>query len=158
MRARLPNGDRVSTGSARFQATRRAAIAGALDNALLAVAKIVFGVIGQSQALVADGVHSVSDLLTDALVYFAAHHAREAPDAEHPYGHDRFETAATMGLGMVLVLVAIGIAWDAVERLFHPDALLQPTVITLYVALFSILAKEALYRYTVWIARRVGRQ
>ncbi len=150
------NGTEVSTRSERFQATRQAALWGALVNVVLAVAKILFGVIGQSQALVADGVHSVSDLLTDALVYFAAHHAQEGPDAEHPYGHDRFETAATMGLGIVLVLVAIGIGWDAAERLFNPEELLQPEVITLYVALFSVFAKEALYRYTVWIARRVN--
>ena len=150
------NGTEVSTRSERFQATRQAALWGALVNVVLAVAKILFGVIGQSQALVADGVHSVSDLLTDALVFFAAHHAQEGPDAEHPYGHDRFETAATMGLGLVLVLVAIGIGWDAAERLFNPEELLQPEVITLYVALFSVFAKEALYRYTVWIARRVN--
>jgi cation diffusion facilitator family transporter len=148
-------GSEISQRSQRFQATRQAAIVGALVNILLAVAKILIGVLGQSQALVADGVHSVSDLLTDALVYFAAHHAQEGPDAEHPYGHDRFETAATMGLGIVLVLVAIGIGWNAAERLFHPAELLQPAVITLYVALFSIVVKEALYRYTVWVARRV---
>ncbi len=151
----LLNGSGVSRRTQRFQATRQAALWGALVNAVLAVAKILFGVIGQSQALVADGVHSLSDLMTDALVYFAAHHAREGPDAEHPYGHDRFETAATMGLGIVLLLVAVGIVWDAAERLFHPDELLRPAVITLYVALISVLAKEALYRYTVWIARRV---
>ena len=73
----------------RFSWTARAAIVGALVNGVLAVVKLVVGVVAQSQALIADGIHSLSDLASDALVYFAAHHARHEPDEQHPYGHGR---------------------------------------------------------------------
>jgi cation diffusion facilitator family transporter len=124
-------------------------------NLLLAAAKIGFGLIAQSQALVADGIHSLSDLMSDALVYWAAHHAHHGPDEKHPYGHGRFETAATLGLGILLVLVAVGIAWDAVDRLFSPERLLTPSLLALGVALFSILANEALYQYTMAVGKRL---
>ncbi|MET0067134.1 MAG: cation diffusion facilitator family transporter [Candidatus Thiodiazotropha sp.] len=132
----------------RYEMSRRAALVGAVTNSLLAVLKVVFGWLGHSQSLVADGIHSLSDLLTDALVLFAARHANEAPDAEHPYGHGRFETIGTLVLGAILVAVGIGIIFDAGERLFSPDELMVPEVITLYVAGFSILANEALFFYT----------
>jgi cation diffusion facilitator family transporter len=93
--------------------------------------------------------------MSDALVLFAARHAMNDPDAEHPYGHGRFETAATMGLGAILILVGLGIVWDAGERLFQPEELLHPHTITLYIALFSILVKEALYHYTAHLARLI---
>jgi cation diffusion facilitator family transporter len=109
----------------------------------------------QSQALVADGIHSLSDLLSDALVYWAAHHAHHGPDEKHPYGHGRFETAATLGLGALLILVGAGIAWDAIDRLFTPERLTMPGMLALVVATASILSKELLYHYTVRVARQV---
>jgi cation diffusion facilitator family transporter len=139
----------------RYRLTRQATIVGAVVNVLLTLVKIFFGIIGQSQSLLADGVHSLSDLLSDALVLFAARHAKNDPDEEHPYGHGRYETAATMGLGAFLILVGLGIVWDAGERLFRPEALLHPHTVTLFVALFSILVKEALYHYTQYLARRI---
>jgi cation diffusion facilitator family transporter len=132
----------------RYEMSRRAALVGAVTNTLLAVLKVLFGLSGQSQSLIADGIHSLSDLLTDALVLFAARHASEAPDAEHPYGHGRFETIGTLVLGGVLIAVGSGIIYDAGERLFAPEELLVPHVVTLYVAAFSILANEALFFYT----------
>ncbi len=132
----------------RYEMSRRAALVGAVTNTLLAVLKVLFGLSGHSQSLIADGIHSLSDLLTDALVLFAARHASEAPDAEHPYGHGRFETIGTLVLGGVLIAVGSGIIYDAGERLFAPEELLVPQVVTLYVAAFSILANEALFFYT----------
>ena len=140
----------------RFAASRRVAAIGAGVNLLLSAVKILIGIAGQSQALIADGIHSLSDLLTDGLVYFAARHARQAPDSEHPYGHGRFETMATMGLGAVLALVAAGIVWDGIERLFGVHELLEPTPLALYAAGFSILANEWLYRFTNRVARRIN--
>ena len=136
--------------------TKRVTLVGAVLNLVLAAVKVIVGVVGQSQSLIADGVHSLSDLLSDGLVLFAATHAASAPDEDHPYGHARFETAATLGLGILLIVVAIGIVWDAVARLFSPEALLQPQMITLYVAAFSIFSKEALYWYTVKVADRIN--
>lgn len=124
-------------------------------NLILSVAKIMVGWFGHSQALIADGIHSLSDLASDALVWTAGRQAAQAPDAKHPYGHGRYETLATLALGILLLLVAIGIVWDATDRLFSPDALLRPHSITLAAALVSILAKEWLYWYTLAYAKRV---
>ncbi len=142
-------------GEVRNRETRTVAIVGAVTNLVLSVVKIVVGYLGHSQALIVDGIHSLSDLLSDALVLFASHHANQEPDAEHPYGHGRFETAATLALGILLILVALGIGWDTVERLLSQQALETPTEITLYAAVFSILANEALYWYTLIVARKI---
>ncbi len=135
--------------------TKIVAIVGALTNLVLSVVKIVLGYLGHSQALIVDGLHSLSDLLSDALVLFASYHANQAPDEDHPYGHGRFETAATLALGILLVLLAIGIGWDTIERLIVNEALAVPTHLALYAAAFSIIANEALYWYTLIVARRI---
>lgn len=140
---------------ARAQAVKRTTLVGAVINLLLAVIKVLAGWFGQSHALIADGIHSLSDLVSDVLVWFAGHKAGKGPDTEHPYGHGRFETVATLALGFLLLAVAVGIAWDATDRLFRPDALLRPEPIALFAALLSILVKEALYWYTRGYGRRV---
>jgi cation diffusion facilitator family transporter len=141
--------------SERYRETRRVTLVGAVVNLLLAAIKILFGWITHSQALVADGVHSLSDLLSDGLVWFASSQAVQGPDSEHPYGHGRFETLATLGLGVLLILVGLGIGWDAVSRLFNPEELMVPGALALVVAAISILAKEWLYHYTVRVANRI---
>jgi cation diffusion facilitator family transporter len=140
----------------RFRVSRHSAVVGALVNSVLAVLKILFGWLGQSQSLVADGIHSLSDLLTDALVFFAARHAKEEPDEDHPYGHGRFETVGTLVLGGILITVGLGIMWDAGDRLFNPEELKQPAAFTLFVALFSILVNEGLFFYTRRLANRIN--
>jgi len=142
-------------GEERNRQTKIVAIVGTVVNLILAVVKILFGYIGHSQALIVDGVHSLSDLLSDLLVLFASHHANQEPDAEHPYGHGRFETAATLALGILLALVGIGIGWDSVERLLLHEESAVPTQLALYAALFSILANEGLYWYSIIIARKL---
>lgn len=140
----------------RVQISKRVTLVGALVNVMLCVVKVIFGFVAQSHALIVDGIHSLSDLLSDAMVWFASHHAQHGPDEKHPYGHGRFETGATLGLGLLLVLVAVGIVWDSSERLFSPDQLLHPAPIALVVALFSVLANEALYHYTIRAGHRIG--
>ena len=142
-------------GIERNAQTRTVAIVGAVTNLVLSVVKLVFGYIAQSQALIVDGIHSLSDLLSDALVLFASHHANQEPDDEHPYGHGRFETAATLALGILLMLVAFGIGWDTVEKLFNEESMQIPGQLALYAAAFSILANEALYWYTLIVARKI---
>jgi cation diffusion facilitator family transporter len=139
----------------RYSEVRNITLIGAGIDLLLGVAKLVVGTLAHSQALIADGVHSLSDLATDFLVLFAAKHAHRAADAEHPYGHGRIETLATVVLGVALILVAVGIIFDAARRLQEPDQLLQPGLLALLVALFSVLAKEAIYQYTARVARRL---
>lgn len=138
----------------RYAITRRVTLVGAALDLLLASAKIVGGFAAQSQALLADGVHSLSDLVTDAFVLFVARCGHAKPDAEHPYGHERIETAGTVALGIVLILVGAGIAIDALWRLFHPEALEIPAWWAMAVAAVSVVSKEALYHYTLRAARR----
>ncbi len=125
----------------------------ALINLFLSVIKVSFGILGQSTALIADGIHSLSDLASDGLVLIAVRLGSREADDDHPYGHARFETMATIILGLTLILVAGGIAWDAVERLLNPGRLLIPDVQTLGIAAISILANEWLYHYTRRVAK-----
>lgn len=144
-----------AAGDERYRATRRVTLVGAGVNLVLAVAKILFGIVGQSQALVVDGVHSLSDLASDAMVMFAAKHANRDADEDHPYGHGRIETVATVVLGVFLILIGIGLGYDAGDRLFRPQLLTHPAPFTLVVALLSVFSKEGLYHYTTAVARRV---
>ncbi|MCB1797324.1 MAG: cation transporter, partial [Gammaproteobacteria bacterium] len=140
--------------TARGRDTRRVAVVSAVVNLLLAGLQVVIGLIANSAALVADGIHTTSDLLSDVLVWFAARHASLAPDEDHPYGHGRFETAATLGLGILLALVGLGIVWAGAERMLESDRP-PPGQLAIAVAAFGILAKEALYWYTMAAARRL---
>ena len=142
------------TSSDRYRETKKITLIGAVINLLLSVLKIVVGVIGNSQSLVADGVHSLSDLITDVMVLFAALHTSKEADEDHPYGHGRIETVFTVALGLFLIAVAGGICVDAVLRIMDPASLVQPKAVVLLVALASIASKEYLYFYTMRIARR----
>jgi cation diffusion facilitator family transporter len=139
----------------RYRDIRVVTIVGAVVDLLLGIAKIIVGIVSGSQALIADGVHSFSDLATDFLVLFAAKHAQREADIQHPYGHGRIETVATVVLGVSLVLVAIGISYDAVRRLLDPELLLHPGLLALVVALVSVVSKEVIYQYTARAARRL---
>ena len=122
-------------------------------NLALTVGKIAGGLLAHSQALVADGIHSLSDLVTDVFVLFAAQYAHAEADLEHPYGHERIETLATVVIGAVLVAIGVGIAADSAHRLFNPGRLWLPEAWALLVAAGSVGAKEWLYRYTLRHAR-----
>ena len=130
----------------------RVTYVGALTNIFLTIIKIGVGVLGQSAALIADGIHSLSDLISDFFVIIAIKLGSREADHDHPYGHRRFETMATVLLGLGLVVVAGGIAWDAIERLLDTSKLLTPNRETLGIAVVSILANEWLFHYT----KRVG--
>ncbi|HKQ30495.1 MAG TPA: cation diffusion facilitator family transporter [Burkholderiales bacterium] len=140
----------------RYRAGMRVTLVSIATNILLSAAQIIIGVIGQSQALVADGLHTLSDLLTDFFVLFALKHGHREADEEHPYGHARIETAVTLLLGIVLVAVGIGIAVSAGIKLARAQAFVSPSVTTLWVALGTLLAKEVLYHYTMRTARAFG--
>lgn len=124
-------------------------------NLVLSVLQVVVGIEARSQALIADGLHSFSDLVADFVVLFANHHAAKAPDAEHPYGHQRFETAASLMLGLLLLGVGLGMVWSAVGKVQNPGALEQVHVVALWVALATLVLKELLFRYLLRVAKRV---
>lgn len=133
----------------RLQAALRSSIVNALTNSLLAILKIIFGVISHSQALIADGIHSFSDLLTDSLVYVATKMGGQDPDKEHPYGHRRIETIGAIIISLVLVAVALGIVYETLNQLLHHIPVAKPSWPAIVVALISIIANEALFRYTL---------
>ena len=144
----------VEKSNPRYRETVKVTLIGSVIDLLLGVFKLLFGFLSQSQALIADGIHSLSDLATDGIVLYAAKHAHTEADEEHPYGHGRFETVATVALGVALMAVAIGISIDATLRLFNPEKLLVPSMGALIVAAISIVSKEAIYHYTMHVARK----
>src|SRR3989344_4967922 len=102
---------------ARYEASRRVTVVSVAWNLVLTLAQILIGIIGNSQALIADGMHTLSDLVTDFMVLFALKHGKKGADEEHPYGHARIETAVTLILGIILLAVGVGIAINAGIRL-----------------------------------------
>ena len=138
----------------RYRASLRVAVVNITANFLLTTAQVIIGILGHSQALVADGLHTLSDTLADLLVIFALKHGRKGADEEHPYGHERIETAVTMILGVVLIGVAIGIGARAGMKLMTVGTIVTPSALTLWTALGTLVAKEAMYRYTINIANR----
>jgi cation diffusion facilitator family transporter len=124
-------------------------------NLILTVTQVIVGILAKSQGLVADGIHSLSDLVADFVVLFAGHHAKKDADDDHPYGHQRFETAASLALGALLLAVGVGMLWSAFRKLEEPDLVQQVHVAALWVAGGALVAKELLFRYMLSVAKRV---
>jgi cation diffusion facilitator family transporter len=124
-------------------------------NIVLSAVQIAVGVFARSQSLIADGIHSLSDLVADFVVLFASHHSKKGADEDHPYGHQRFETAASLALGLLLLGVGCGMLWSAAGKLEAPDTIAQVHMAALWVALAALVAKESLFRYMLVVAKRV---
>jgi len=124
-------------------------------NVGLTAVQLIVGVLTRSQGLVADGIHSLSDLVSDFVVLLAGHHSRKDADEDHPYGHHRFETAASLALGLLLLAVGLGMLWSAARKLESPESVPDVNVAALYVAATALLAKELLFRYMLKVATRV---
>jgi cation diffusion facilitator family transporter len=124
-------------------------------NLILTITQVAVGILAKSQGLVADGIHSLSDLVADFVVLFASHHAKKDADENHPYGHQRFETAASLVLGALLLAVGIGMLWSAFRKLEEPDLVQQVHIVALWVAGGALVAKELLFRYMLSVAKRV---
>jgi cation diffusion facilitator family transporter len=124
-------------------------------NLILTIAQITAGILAKSQGLVADGIHSLSDLVADFVVLFASHHSKKDADEDHPYGHQRFETAASLVLGVLLLAVGVGMLWSAFLKLENPETVQKVHVIALWVAGGALIAKELLFRYMLAVAKRV---
>ncbi len=124
-------------------------------NLVLSSIQIVVGVFSKSQGLIADGIHSLSDLVADFVVLFANHHAQKEADEEHPYGHQRFETAASLVLGLLLLGVGVGMLWQAAIKLENPSEVPKVHVMALWVAGAALVGKELLFRYMLAVAKRV---
>lgn len=128
-------------------------------NVVLMVLKLFFGYWGHSDALVADGFHSLSDFATDFIVLIFVGVAYKSADASHPYGHGKYETLASLLIAVVLLIVAIGISIGGIKTIigfFNGEELPRPDVWTIIVALASIGAKEWLFRITVAKGKKIG--
>jgi cation diffusion facilitator family transporter len=140
----------------RYTQIKNATFFDIVKNLFLGFIKIILGYFGKSHALIADGIHSFADLLTDLMVLLGAKYGSQKADADHPYGHARFETIASLGLAVVLVLTGIGIIFNAAENLSSPANFEKPHFFVLLVALFSILLNERIYRYTLSVAKKIN--
>ena len=124
-------------------------------NLVLTVVQISAGLLSKSQGLVADGIHSLSDLVADFVVLFASHHSKKDADEDHPYGHQRFETAGSLALGVLLLAVGVGMLWSAFLKLEAPGSVQQVHGSALWVVGCALVAKETLFRYMLAVAKRV---
>jgi cation diffusion facilitator family transporter len=153
VRAGMTPGD-----AARYAAGRRSVFASMAVNTTLSVLQIAVGYAGKSQALLTDGIHTLSDLMSDFLVLFASRQSAVGADDQHPYGHRRVETAATLLLGGALMIVGLGILWRAGVRLTSGEPFPRVHPATLWIALTTLAAKEALYHYLMRVARALRSQ
>lgn len=139
----------------RYKKGRAATLVSVAVNVVLTIAQVIVGVLAHSQALVADAIHTLSDLLADGVVLVANAKARKAPDDDHQYGHLRFETAASMALGVLLMLVGTGLLWAAFGRVQNPGNIPQVHPAALIVAVIALIGKESLFRYMLKVGERI---
>lgn len=140
----------------RYAQVKRASFISAATNSLLAVFKIVVGIFGNSHALIADGLHSFSDLVTDGLVLIAAKAGGRMPDKEHPYGHRRIETIAAILIAFILIFVAGFIVYEIIDFILSEKTKELPNFSVIIVAAVSVLANEWLYRYMVSVGKKIN--
>jgi len=142
----------------RFAAAQKSTWVSIAINLMLTFFQVVGGFFSHSQALMADGLHSLSDLLSDLLVLYANRRGNRHADANHPYGHARVETAATLILGAFLAALGVALLVAAAIRLQHPEALRAVNPLALAIAVIALLAKEGMFRYMMAVAKRVRSQ
>ena len=136
-------------------------IFGSVVNLVLVVLKFVAGFVGHSAAMVADAIHSLSDLLTDFIVLCFSRISSQPQDHDHDYGHGKYETLATAVVGVALCIVGINIGWSACGRIWgaiHGEPQVEPGYIALFSAIASIILKEIVYQVTAKVAREVNSQ
>jgi cation diffusion facilitator family transporter len=143
------------TPAQRAAAATRSTWVSVAVNVVLSALQIAVGILAASQALVADGIHSLSDLVADFVVLVAGRHSQKDADEDHPYGHQRFENAASLALGLLLLGVGVGMVWSAVGKLQTPESIPTAHAVALWVALAALVAKELLFRYMLAVAKRV---
>lgn len=150
-------GSRKNRGKEIYKAT----ITGSIANLLLLLFKFAAGFIGQSSAMIADAVHSLSDFITDIIVLFFVHVSNKPQDKNHDFGHGKYETLATALIGLILFVVGLGIFWNGLTSILsymQGESLEAPGLLALWAAIISIAIKELLYQYTAAVGRKVNSQ
>lgn len=145
----------VSAEDVKHAVARKTTGVSIVVNLGLSALQIAIGTIAHSQALVADGIHSLSDLIADFVVLIANRASGAKPDEDHNYGHSRYETVASLFLGSILIVVGVGMLWRAGDRLVHLDQMPAVSIWALPVAGLALLLKEGLFRYMLREAQRV---
>lgn len=138
----------------RQEAARKTTLVSVVVNVLLSAVQVLVGAMTGSAGLIADGIHSLTDLGADFIVLLANRHSSKDADQDHQYGHQRYETAASLFLGLSLVVVGAGIAWSASMKIMQPQTV-PVQFAAFYVALIALVAKELLFRYMLMVAERV---
>lgn len=142
----------------RVQRITRITVFGTIVNTLLLAFKFLAGILGGSAAMLADAVHSLSDFLTDIVVLVFVKISNRPADRKHSYGYGKYETLATLCIGIALLAVGIGIAVDGVEKIiqvWNGETLTQPGWIAFWAAIASIALKELTYWLTIRVAKQV---
>ena len=150
-----PIEDHESQIPAKQEAAKKSTLVSVAVNIGLTVTQVFAGIVSGSQGLIADGIHSLTDLVADIVVLFANQHSGKEADVDHHYGHQRYETAASLFLGISLLAVGVGMLYKAGEKIIHPLPLGQIQILALYVALSSLVVKELLFRYMLAVATKV---
>ena len=139
----------------RYALSNRCTWTSVVVNIALTIAQVAAGIFSHSQSLIADGVHSLSDLVSDFLVLIASYHSKTPADDDHPYGHGRIETAASLVLGAILVLTGVGIMYGAAIKLENIGNLPPVTSLALWTAGLALIAKEGLFRYMLHVGEKL---
>lgn len=139
----------------RYTLSNRCTWTSVFVNIALTITQVVAGLFSHSQSLIADGVHSLSDLISDFLVLIASYHSKTPADDDHPYGHGRIETAASLVLGAILVLTGVGIMYSAAIKLENIGNLPPVTSLALWTAGLALIAKEGLFRYMLHVGEKL---
>ncbi len=150
-----PIEDHESQIPAKQEAAKKSTLVSVAVNIGLTVTQVFAGIVSGSQGLIADGIHSLTDLVADIVVLFANQHSGKEADVDHHYGHQRYETAASLFLGISLLVVGVGMLYKAGEKIIHPIPVGQIQILALYVALSSLVIKELLFRYMLAVATKV---
>ncbi len=140
----------------KFKAAKKSTLISVAVNTLLSIWQIIVGVFSHSSGLIADGIHTLSDLIADFVVLIANKKSHKKPDADHPYGHFRYENGASLILGIILLIVGVGMGWSAVEKMINPALIPEVHSMALVAALTALVAKEGLFRYMLHVANKVN--
>lgn len=152
----------ITGRESRKKAVLRITLLGSVVNLALLTLKFAAGILGRSSAMIADAVHSLSDFVTDVIVLVFIRISSKPRDDDHNYGHGKYETLATVIIGIVLCFAGLKLMWDGGSKVygffFRGEQLASPGYIALIAAVISIAAKEILFRYTMMVGRRENSQ
>lgn len=140
----------------RYEEAEKVTILSIIWNIILTIIKVLAGLLGKSNAMVADGLHSASDIISSIGVLIGNKIAKTPNDKEHNYGHEKAETLVSFLLSMLLIFVSIKISLGGINSLFHLDTVQIPTILPLIVSVISIGIKEYQYRITIKVAKKIN--